>query len=224
MQSLVNAFSVLELDAEDDQIPALSTFSKPDATASSSSKTGKSKKEVDISGDIPTGERQKQSLLDVAAEDYKLPLVWIDLEMTGLNVETDRILEIACIVTNGNLTKLAEGPDLVIHQSKECLEKMGEWCQTHHAASGLTKKVLRSTISEREAEKQVIEFVKKYVGSYTPLLAGNSVYTDFIFLKIRRKPHIKRINTGLWTISEKALWNSNITRKIYLRSLKSDAR
>ncbi|KAK8514499.1 hypothetical protein V6N12_009199 [Hibiscus sabdariffa] len=76
-----------------------------------------------------------------------------------------------------------EGPDLVIHQSKECLDRMGEWCQNHHAASGLTKKVLRSTISEREAEKQVIEFVKTNIGTYTPHLAGNSVYMDFIFLK-----------------------------------------
>ncbi|GKV08274.1 hypothetical protein SLEP1_g19931 [Rubroshorea leprosula] len=60
---------------------------------------------------------------------------------------------------------------------------MGEWCQNHHAASGLTEKVLHSTIGEREAEKQVIDFVKKHVGTYTPLLAGNSVYNDFIFLK-----------------------------------------
>ncbi|TYK21705.1 oligoribonuclease [Cucumis melo var. makuwa] len=80
---LVNAFSVLELDAEDDQIPALSTSSKDDATVSYSSSTGKSKKEVNISGDIPTGERQKQGQPNAVAEDYKFPLVWIDLEMTG---------------------------------------------------------------------------------------------------------------------------------------------
>ncbi|XP_022996309.1 oligoribonuclease [Cucurbita maxima] len=183
MEPFVNAFSVLELDAEDDQVCPPSTFSKDEGAASSSSRTGKSKKEVNISGDILMGERQKQSQPDVAAEDYKFPLVWIDLEMTGLNVETDRILEIACIITNGSLTKLVEGPHLVIHQSKECLEKMGEWCQSHHAASGLTKKVLQSTISEREAEKQVIDFVKKHVGSYTLHLAGNSVYVDFTFLK-----------------------------------------
>ncbi|GMI94922.1 hypothetical protein like AT2G26970 [Hibiscus trionum] len=60
---------------------------------------------------------------------------------------------------------------------------MGEWCQNHHTASGLTKKVLPSTISEREAEKQVREFVKRNVGTYTPHLAGNSVYMDFLFLK-----------------------------------------
>ncbi|XP_018818949.1 oligoribonuclease isoform X1 [Juglans regia] len=115
--------------------------------------------------------------------EYKLPLVWIDLEMTGLNVEVDRILEIACIITDGKLTKTLEGPDLVIHQSKENLDRMGEWCQNHHAASGLTKKVLHSTTCEKEAEKQVMEFVKRNVGTYTPLLAGNSIYVDFLFLK-----------------------------------------
>ncbi|CAH1454197.1 unnamed protein product [Lactuca virosa] len=88
--------------------------------------------------------------------EYRLPLVWIDLEMTGLNIEVDRILEIACVITDGKLTKSVEGPDLVIHQTKECLEKMGEWCQDHHAASGLTEKVIQSSISEKEAEQQVI--------------------------------------------------------------------
>ncbi|PHT46947.1 Oligoribonuclease [Capsicum baccatum] len=60
---------------------------------------------------------------------------------------------------------------------------MGEWCQSHHAASGLTQKVLKSTITEEEAEKQVVEFVKRNTGSYTPMLAGNSIYTDLLFLK-----------------------------------------
>ncbi|KAE9460873.1 hypothetical protein C3L33_07204, partial [Rhododendron williamsianum] len=124
-----------------------------------------------------------QQPLEMVSGEYKLPLVWIDLEMTGLNVEVDRILEIACVVTDGNLSKSIEGPELVIYQCKECLDRMGEWCQTHHAASGLTEKVLQSTTGEQEAEKQVIEFVKRYVGTYTPLLAGNSVYTDFLFLK-----------------------------------------
>ncbi|KAL9316073.1 hypothetical protein ACSQ67_017074 [Phaseolus vulgaris] len=105
--------------------------------------------------------------------------------MTGLNIEVDRILEIACIITDGYLTKTVEGPDLVIHQTEECLGRMGEWCQNHHGSSGLTKKVQQSTISEGEAEKQVIEFVQRHlnVDSHTPLLAGNSIYVDFQFLK-----------------------------------------
>lgn len=114
---------------------------------------------------------------------YKLPLVWIKLEMTGLNVEVDRILEIACVITDGKLRKLVEGPDLVIHQTKDCLDKLGEWCHDHHTASGLTEKVTQSRISEEEAEEQVINFVKRHVSAYTPLLAGNSVYVDLMFLK-----------------------------------------
>ncbi|KAK4764373.1 hypothetical protein SAY87_013811 [Trapa incisa] len=177
MEQLSNSFSVLGLDAGD---PLTDSRSFIDEGTDSS---GKNKEKANGSIDYALAENEKPSELIGGVPEYKLPLVWIDLEMTGLNVEVDRILEIACIITDGNLTKSTEGPDLVIHQSQECLDRMGEWCQVHHAESGLTKKVLRSTISEREAEMQVIEFVKKHVGTCTPLLAGNSVYTDFIFLK-----------------------------------------
>ncbi|XVF20220.1 hypothetical protein REPUB_Repub11eG0179100 [Reevesia pubescens] len=124
------------------------------------------------------------SVLEIEVEDHHPSSASSSAPKTsGLDIEVDRILEIACIITDGSLTKSVEGHDLVIHQSKECLDRMGEWCQNHHGASELTKKVLRSTISEREAEKQVIEFVKRNVGTYTPHLAGNSVYMDFLFLK-----------------------------------------
>ncbi|ONI21219.1 hypothetical protein PRUPE_2G053500 [Prunus persica] len=152
MEDLANAFSVLELDAEDDdQAREASSVSKnkDDTTKSSGKKTEKKVNNSDNILLVKEKETQQKPL-----EKYKLPLVWIDLEMTGLNVEVDRILEIACIITDGKLTKSVEGPDLVIHQTKECLDRMGEWCQSHHEASGLTKKVLESTISEREAEKQ----------------------------------------------------------------------
>ncbi|KAK8628930.1 hypothetical protein V6N13_077793 [Hibiscus sabdariffa] len=177
MDSLSNAFSALEIDVDDNHPPSASRVPE------------KSKSNGNGSTELKSAS---------LSEKYKFPLVWIDLEMTGLDVEVDRILEIACIITDGNLIKSLEGPDLVIHQSKECLDRMGEWCQNHHAASGLTRKVLRSTISEREAEKQVskdiinwhhliffsvIEFVKTNIGTYTPHLAGNSVYMDFLFLK-----------------------------------------
>ncbi|GMI74357.1 hypothetical protein like AT2G26970 [Hibiscus trionum] len=162
MDSLSNAFSALEIDVDDHHPPSASK----------------------VPGKIQSNGKGSSELKSASlSENYKFPLVWIDLEMTGLDVEVDRILEIACIISDGNLTKSLEGPDLVIHQSKECLGRMGEWCQNHHTASGLTKKVLRSTISEREAEKQVREFVKRNVGTYTPHLAGNSVYMDFLFLK-----------------------------------------
>ncbi|KAH9327644.1 hypothetical protein KI387_007822, partial [Taxus chinensis] len=112
-----------------------------------------------------------------------MPLVWIDLEMTGLRVEEDRILEIACIITDGRLVKTVEGPDLIISQSEECLARMGEWCQNHHSANGLVKAVQKSRVTEQEAENQVLEFVKQHTGTTPPLLAGNSVYVDFTFLK-----------------------------------------
>ncbi|KAF7833649.1 oligoribonuclease [Senna tora] len=181
MEALANAFSVLELDADDSQVQFESVAS---STTGSTSSSGRSEKRVDAAEtSLVKHEKQNHQSIMPLSSEYRLPLVWIDLEMTGLNIEVDRILEIACIITDGNLTKTLEGPDLVIHQTKECMDKMGEWCQSHHAASGLTKKVLQSTISEREAEKQVIEFVKRNVGSYTPLLAGNSIYVDFQFLK-----------------------------------------
>ncbi|KAI3829904.1 hypothetical protein L1987_04035 [Smallanthus sonchifolius] len=164
MNHLSNAFSLLELDVEDDRKETTSSANNPEKA------NGDSKKETDIHKNVLEG-------------DYRLPLVWIDLEMTGLNIEVDRILEIACVITDGKLTESVEGPDLVIQQTKKCLDEMGEWCQSHHAASGLTERVIQSTISEKEAEQQVVEFVKKHVGTYTPLLAGNSVYVDFMFLK-----------------------------------------
>ncbi|XP_059593567.1 oligoribonuclease isoform X2 [Vitis vinifera] len=146
MEKLSNIFSVLQLDADDDQLHM------PD----SSSTTDKKEKKGKSSSNLVPSKNEKNCEQDsmIPSEQYRLPLVWIDLEMTGLNVEVDRILEIACIITDGNLIKSVEGPDLVIHQTKECLDNMGEWCQSHHSASGLTKKVLRSTISEQEAEKQ----------------------------------------------------------------------
>jgi len=75
------------------------------------------------------------------------------------------------------------GPDLVINQSKDCLDNMDEWCKTHHSASGLTEKVLQSELSECDAEAQVLDFVRRHISSGTPLLAGNSVYVDLLFLK-----------------------------------------
>ncbi|KAH9625074.1 hypothetical protein KSS87_010564, partial [Heliosperma pusillum] len=156
--------------------PSLPT-SYPYGTSNSKGKSSSDKLAVE------NGNNKDQKLSALVSE-FRLPLVWIDLEMTGLNIEVDRIVEIACIITDGSLSKSVEGPDLVIHQSKECLDVMNEWCQNHHAASGLTKEVLESTVDEREAEKQVISFVKRHVGTtHRPLLAGNSIYVDFIFLK-----------------------------------------
>jgi oligoribonuclease len=89
-------------------------------------------------------------------------LVWIDLEMTGLEVTQDKILEIAAVVTDKDLQIIAEGPSLVIHQSDEILESMNEWCKKQHALSGLTQEVRNSIISLEEAEQDVYNFVNTY--------------------------------------------------------------
>lgn len=184
MNSLKNAFSVLILDAEGDNRPTLPSASKDggDSVPVTSDK-GRKKGKESAKRNSPKNVVNEKESLSTSSEVYKLPLVWIDLEMTGLDVKVDRILEIACVITDGNLRKMVEGPDLVIHQTKACLDNMGKWCRDHHAASGLTKRVLQSTITEQDAEKQVMDFVRNHVGTYIPHLAGNSVYVDLSFLK-----------------------------------------
>ena len=109
-------------------------------------------------------------------------LIWIDLEMTGLNPEEDRILEIASIITDSNLNIIAEGPVLAIHQAQTELDQMNDWCKTQHAKSGLIKRVQESNISENKAEKETLEFIKKYVPEKTSPICGNTIYQDRRFL------------------------------------------
>ena len=90
-------------------------------------------------------------------------LIWIDLEMTGLIPERDRIIEIATVVTDKELNVLAEGPVLAIHQSDETLAGMDEWNTTHHTESGLVERVRASDVDEREAERRSIDFLRGYV-------------------------------------------------------------
>ncbi len=110
------------------------------------------------------------------------PIVWMDLEMTGLDPERERIIEIAVLVTNANLEVVAEGPNLVIHQPDELLDAMDEWNTKHHGASGLTDRVRASTIAEAEAEAEVLAFVKQHCGPRQAPLAGNSIHQDRRFL------------------------------------------
>lgn len=114
--------------------------------------------------------------------DSENRLVWVDLEMTGLDDEKDTILEIACLITDTNLKLVAEGPDIIIHQPNSVLQSMGDWCKKHHGESGLTKAVQESKISIGEAEDTVFNFVEKYTKPKKCLLAGNSVHADKIFL------------------------------------------
>ncbi len=109
-------------------------------------------------------------------------LIWIDLEMTGLNPDTDRIIEIATIVTDANLNILAEGPMLAIHQSDELMAGMDEWNTRQHGNSGLTERVKNSDISEAEASRQTIEFLRQYVPANASPICGNSICQDRRFL------------------------------------------
>jgi len=109
-------------------------------------------------------------------------LVWIDLEMTGLDPEREVIIEIATIITDSELNILNEGPCMAIHQDDEFLDRMDEWNTKTHGSSGLVQRVRDSQISVAEAERQTLEFIKQYVPENTSPLCGNSIGQDRRFL------------------------------------------
>ena len=111
-----------------------------------------------------------------------LNLIWIDLEMTGLSPISDRIIEIATLVTDPDLNIIAEGPNLAIKQTDQVLNAMDEWNQTHHGATGLIQKVKSSSISESEAEANTIEFLERYSRENASPMCGNSICQDRRFL------------------------------------------
>lgn len=109
-------------------------------------------------------------------------LIWIDLEMTGLNTLQDGIIEIATIVTDANLNTLAEGPVFAIYQPDEVLEAMDDWNTTQHGRSGLIDRVRESRVSCRQAELKTIEFLRQWVGPKTSPMCGNSICQDRRFM------------------------------------------
>jgi oligoribonuclease len=116
-------------------------------------------------------------------------LIWIDLEMTGLSPEKNRIIEIATVVTDKELTVLAEGPVCAIHQSDEVLAGMDEWNTRQHAASGLTERVRASRIDEAQAEQETLAFLRKHVDLGASPICGNSICQDRRFLS-RHMPEL----------------------------------
>ncbi len=134
-------------------------------------------------------------------------LVWMDLEMTGLDPERETIIEIATIITNADLEIVAEGPNIVVHQPDAVLDAMDEWNTTHHGDSGLTARVKASTISMRDAEAQTLEFIRRYVPERTSPLCGNSIHQDRRFL-VRYMPELEAYmhyrNIDVSTIKELA--------------------
>lgn len=117
-------------------------------------------------------------------------LIWIDLEMTGLNPDTDRILEIATLVTDKNLRILATGPELAIHQPEAVLAGMDEWNTEHHTSSGLWERVLASTVTEAEAEEATLSFLRGYVPERASPMCGNTICQDRRFL-VRSMPALE---------------------------------
>ena len=109
-------------------------------------------------------------------------LIWIDLEMTGLDPDSDLIIEIATVITDKDLNVLAQGPVLAVHQSDAALAAMDDWNQQHHGQSGLIERVKASTIDDAEAERLTIEFLKDWVPANTSPICGNSIGQDRRFL------------------------------------------
>lgn len=117
-------------------------------------------------------------------------LIWIDLEMTGLNTETDLIIEIATIMTDSDLNILAIGPVIAIHQSDAQMSAMDDWCTKQHGKSGLTKRVQESKVNETTAETQTIEFLQQWVEKGVSPMCGNSICQDRRFLA-RHMPELE---------------------------------
>ncbi len=143
-------------------------------------------------------------------------LIWIDLEMTGLDTQQDEIIEIATIVTDSELNILAEGPMLAIHQSDDIMAGMDDWNTKQHGGSGLTKRVAESTTNEAEAEKQTIAFLEQYVSKGKSPMCGNSICQDRRFLA-RCMPELEAFfhyrNLDVSSLKELAVrWSPKITK------------
>jgi oligoribonuclease len=141
-------------------------------------------------------------------------LIWIDLEMTGLLPESDRIIEIAVVVTDPQVTVRVEGPVIAVHQSDAVLDGMDSWNKGTHGKSGLTERVRASSVDEATAEAQVIEFLKRYVGKGKSPMCGNSICQDRRFLA-RTMPVLEAFfhyrNVDVSTLKELARrWNPEV--------------
>lgn len=148
----------------------------------------------------------------------KQNLIWIDLEMTGLNPETDQIIEIATIVTDSELNVLAEGPSMAIHATDEALNAMDEWCTTHHGASGLTQRVRDSLISVQDAEAQTLAFLEQWAEKGASPLCGNSIHQDRRFL-VKYMPQLEAYchyrNVDVSTVKELAKrWAPDVAKGV----------
>ena len=118
------------------------------------------------------------------ARTIKQPRGWIDCEMTGLNTQVDRIIEIATLVTDSDLNVIAEGPELAIHRPQSLLDQMDKWNVKHHTESGLVQRVLDSNIEIDEADRLTRDFIAEYAEEHAAPLCGNSVWQDRRFIDL----------------------------------------
>ncbi|MBI2572869.1 oligoribonuclease [Candidatus Woesearchaeota archaeon] len=120
-------------------------------------------------------------------------LVWLDLEMTGLDPDVDTILEASVIITDNQFNHVAQLGPIIIHHTKEQLSKMNDWCKQHHKASGLTQEALDATLTLKQAESQLLNFIKKYTQPQSSPLCGNSIWQDRSFVR----KYMPRVNDYL---------------------------
>ena len=145
-------------------------------------------------------------------------LIWIDLEMTGLDTQNDLIIEIATIVTDSDLNELAEGPMLAIHQSDEVMGGMDEWNTNQHGKSGLTERVKNSTLTVQDAEHKTLEFLRKYIPKGASPMCGNSICQDRRFMA-RLMPELEDYflyrNLDVSTLKELAKrWSPDVAKGV----------
>ncbi|MDP2125813.1 MAG: oligoribonuclease [Pseudohongiella sp.] len=141
------------------------------------------------------------------AIDKSKTLIWIDMEMTGLEPDSDRIIEIATLVTDADLNIIAEGPVLAVHQSEQALAAMDDWNQRTHGESGLIERVRASKTADAEAERLTLDFLREYVDPRSSPMCGNSIHQDRRFM-VRYMPALEEFfhyrNLDVSTVKELA--------------------
>ncbi|MDR3481856.1 MAG: oligoribonuclease [Burkholderiaceae bacterium] len=130
----------------------------------------------------PTEQHPVSAIPAAPVRPNEFNLVWVDMEMTGLDPDTDRIIEVAVVVTDANLNILAEGPVFAIHQADEILDGMDAWNKGTHGRSGLIDRVKASTVTEADAEKALIDFLKNFVPNGKSPMCGNTICQDRRFM------------------------------------------
>ena len=153
-------------------------------------------------------------------------LIWLDMEMTGLQPDTDRIIEVAIVITDSELNILAEGPVLVIHQSDAVLDGMDNWNKGTHGRSGLIDKVKASTLTEEQAEAELLAFLKRWVPAGKSPMCGNTIGQDRRFM-VKYMPRLEAYfhyrNLDVSTLKELSLrWKPEVYRS-FVKASKHEA-